>query len=451
MVSLPSPSSRSVGAREEAAGRERALRRLESNPRLPASPSATARATAAGPDGSQRPPLVTRTFLLLWLTLFLEALAFHCTVHLPGFFHGLGAGEGLIGWLALAFALASLTAQPLVGWLVDWRGRRPLILAVAVLHLAVAALHLTLASLGPWAFAVRALHGICEAMLFSALTAFASDIIPSSRRTEGLALFGVAGLVPIGLAGLVGDVVLHFGSYRELFLVQTGLALVALVAALQLREPPRQGPAPTARGALTGYFRLLRQRELLPVWFVGVVFSTSLTTVFGFLKVFFIERGVGSMSAFMGGYIAVAISIRIFLGWVPERLGATKTLVPALFVLGAGLWILSASDTSLEVVLAGACCGFGHGFAYPTGLSLAVTRASAAQRGAAVAIFASVFPLGLLFAPLFGALIERFGYAHMFELNALTAVVGVLLFALWDRAVRGAPLGAPSARSAPPR
>jgi hypothetical protein len=54
-------------------------------------------------------------------------------------------------------------------------------------------------SMGPWLYFVRVLHGLSQAVLFSAFFAFAANTIPESRCTEGLGWFGISGIVPIGM------------------------------------------------------------------------------------------------------------------------------------------------------------------------------------------------------------------------------------------------------------
>ncbi len=351
-------------------------------------------------------------------------------MHLPGLLKDFGAGEVIIGQTSAAFAISALCAYPVVGWLMDWKGRRIVIIGGGIVHVVVAALHLTMESLGPWVFILRAVYGVSEAMLFAALIAYAADIVPESRRTEGLALFGLSGLFPIALSGTLGDVI---GNYDGIFILQAVLAGAALLASLPLKERSVTRTGDAAGAALKGFFTVLFQRRLLPVWFMGLIFASSLTPVFSFIKTLVLERGAGSVGAFMIGYAVVAALTRIFGGRLPERIGMKRVLVPALWMLGAGLYTLGNAQTGLAIIVAGGLCGFGHGFAFPIGLSMAVSRAPIVDRGGAVAIYTSVFPLGMLLAPVFGGLIEAFGYEIALGAAALLPTLGSLVFLAWDR------------------
>ena len=55
----------------------------------------------------------------------------------------------------------------------------------------------TLEAFGWAVYAIRLLLGVGTATLFTGYFTLAADIVPPSRRTEGLALFGISGLVPL--------------------------------------------------------------------------------------------------------------------------------------------------------------------------------------------------------------------------------------------------------------
>jgi MFS family permease len=101
----------------------------------------------------------------------------------------------------------------------DRRGRRVVILAGNVLNVAVVGLYLSIDALGPWVYVVRILHGLAGALLFTLLFTYAADHVPEQRLTQGLGVFGVSGMLPVSLGGLLGDRVLAIASYDALFVV----------------------------------------------------------------------------------------------------------------------------------------------------------------------------------------------------------------------------------------
>lgn len=338
--------------------------------------------------------------------------------------------------------MAAIAARPPVGRVMDGRGRRRVILAGGALNVVVCALYLTVDGLGLWLAAVRILHGLAEAMLFSAFFTVAADLVPEARRTEGLALFGVSGILPISLGGLLGDAILAHTAYPTLFGVAAALAAFSFAISLALHDSrPRDDGGEPARG----FREAALQADLLPLWFVGTVFSTALAAVFTFVKTFVLDTGVGSVGLFFSFYSAAGVALRLFLGWLPERIGPKRALWPALGLLALGLAGLALARSPGGVAAAGLLCGFGHGFTFPILSGLVVERARAAERGVALSLFTSLFDCGMLIGgPAFGFVLERSGYGAMYGAAAGVVVTGTLAFALWDARV----LARPAARRA---
>jgi MFS family permease len=375
--------------------------------------------------------LFTRPFVLCSVANLAQGLAFNLFLHFPGFLKDLGAGEVQIGFIFGLTAIASILARPPIGRSMDSRGRRPVILFGGILNVIVCGLYLTVVAVGPWVYAIRICHGLAEAMLFTALFTYAADFVPAARRTQGLALFGVSGMLPISLGGVLGDLILARAEYAALFLTALGLAALSLALSLPLRERPRgefhEEPS-------RGFAASLRERELIPLWWIGMVFALALASVFTFTKTFAMETGLSSVGAFFTAYSGAAIFLRVFLGWLPDRVGPKRVLFPALLCLVTGFLLLAGAERDGDVVLAGVLCGVGHGFTFPILFGMVVTRAREAERGSAMAIFTALFDGGVLLGgPSFGLAIRLGGYSAMFAAAGLAVLVGTAVFAVWDR------------------
>jgi MFS family permease len=378
--------------------------------------------------------LLTRPFALCAAANFLQALCFNLYLHLPGFLRGLGADEVLIGLLSGLTAVAAIAARPPVGRAMDSRGRRGVILVGGVLNTAVCSCYLGVDTIGPWLVGVRIVHGLSEAMLFSALFTLAADMVPGSRRTEGLALFGVSGILPISLGGLLGDAILARASYGALFATSSVLAALSLLVSLPLRD--RLRPAHHEAAPSRGFSAAAAQRDLLPLWFIGTIFATALSAVFTFVTTFVLTTGIGSVGLFFSFYSGAAVFLRLFLGWLPERIGPKAVLFPALALLCAGLLALAAATRTRDVAVAGVLCGLGHGFTFPILSGLVVKRARETERGAALSLFTALFDLGVLIGgPAFGAVIRAAGYPTAYRAAAGVVFVGAASFAAWDARV----------------
>jgi MFS family permease len=383
--------------------------------------------------------LLTRPFVFAWLANMAQGMAFTMFLHFPGFLKGLGAGEVEIGLIVGLTAVASIAVRPSVGRAMDQRGRRPVILFGNVVNVAVLALYLTVGELGAWLYAVRITHGFAEALLFTALFTYGADQVPATRRTEGIALFGISGILPIALGGVLGDIILARWDFDVFFVVVLGFGILSLLLSLPLPESHKPG----AGGEQPQRFLAsVTQRNLLPLWWVTLVFSLALTAYFTFLKTFVIDTGIGSVGLFFSAYAATAIGLRLFAAWLPDRVGPKRVLYPALGSMVLGFVVLASADGSGAIAVAGVLCGAGHGYAFPIVMGMVVSRAAEADRGSAMAIFTGLFDVGaLLGGPAFGAIIRFGSYSSMFLAAGGWMLVGGIIYAYLDRSNPVAPTG----------
>jgi predicted MFS family arabinose efflux permease len=241
-------------------------------------------------------------------------------------------------------------------------------------------------------------------------------------------------MLPISLAGLLGDAILTHSDFTTLFIVATGFAVAALLLALRLYDAPRD---PLGRVEVSRGFRAMaRQRNLLPIWWIATIFSVALAAQFTFLKPFVMDTGAGTVGGFFTGYAGIAILVRLFFGWLPDRLGAMRVLIPALVILATGFLMLAHATTPTEVMTAGMLCGLGHGYTFPILFGLVVTRSRGAERGAAMALYTGLFDVGVLLGgPSLGFIIDHSGYSAMFATAGGLIMMGTISFAIWDWAL----------------
>lgn len=373
----------------------------------------------------------TAPFAIAMGANFLHGLALMLYLHLPGLLERWHETEVTIGLVAAAMALGAVAVRPLVGRAMDARGRRVVILVGGIGHVLACLGYLFVDEVGPLLWSVRLLHGFAEGAIFAALFTSAADLVPAERRTEGLALFGVSGMLPVAIGGLLGDLVLAHADYRELFQLGLAGASLALLVSLALRETgtPR---GPTA-GPARSFAAVVFQRDLLPIWLVGVAFAGALGAGYAFLKSFVLEERAGSVGLFYGTYAATAIVLRVTLGWVPDRFGPKRMLAPALLAIGLALGGLGVATTDLHVAIAGGLAGLGHGYAFPILSGLTAGRARDEERGSAMSVFTAIFDAGLLVAgPAFGWLAHATSLRTMFLVAGTIPLLGGLLFYTWD-------------------
>ena len=128
-----------------------------------------------------------------------QALGYSSMPMLPVLLVYYGASREEVGWVMAAGSAGGLLFRPIVGWALDaWGKVRTLMVGTTVLACAMMSMGL-IEDVNWVAYGSRFLFGIGAGVCFTGYFALATDLIPKERRTEGTAIFGVSGLLPLAL------------------------------------------------------------------------------------------------------------------------------------------------------------------------------------------------------------------------------------------------------------
>ena len=358
-----------------------------------------------------------------------EEMAFALFIHFPGYLSGLGATEGLIGVLYAASGVIGLSLRPALGRILDRTHRRTVILATGAMNATAIVLLVTTSVWGPWLWALFLLQRIMQLALFTTMLTYGADSIPVKTRTQGLAIFGLSGLIPIGVSGYLGDVVIASAGFDGLFWLAAALSASSFAVVWSLPALPVRGSQPRR-----SFWAAMAQRDLLPLWFATLMFSLGLETLFTFTRTYVDARQVGSAGAFFGVYGIVAAATRLLGGRLYDRIPHRPLLVSSIAVYGAGLGVMAVAGTIEALLLAAVATGSAHGAAFPLLSSEVVNRARISERGSAMSVFTSIFDIALLLgAPAVGFIIEGFDYLVAFSVTAVALAAGAIFYGFWDR------------------
>lgn len=381
---------------------------------------------------SHRTRLFTPIFTLVWIAGLLQEQAWSLMIHFPGHLTDLGASETGIGLLYSLSAVFGLLLRPTLGRLMDSFGRRPVLLVAGLGNAtAVAALGVP-SDLGLVLVTVFVAHRVFQIGLFTAMLTLSADVLPPERRTQGLAIYGLGGLIPLATGGAIGDLLLDASGFATLFLV---VAALSVASWLMIWRVPRH-PMTSTGGPRRGFWAALRQRNLMPVWWLTMLFAVGLEAIFTFIRTFVDERQIGSVGGFFLVYGGAAIGVRILSSGRFDRVPQRPLISAAVLAYAGGFVVLAAAQTVAAVAASAGLLGIGHGLLFPVLASQVVVRARDAERGSAMAIFTSLFDLAVLTAaPAVGVTIDWRGYTTAFTGLGVFIGMGLVGYLLWDRAV----------------
>lgn len=340
----------------------------------------------------------------------------------------LGVSGTAAGLIITAHGLAIAVSSPLVGWLIDRLGVRPVLAGGLVLYGLAGGAGLFITSY-PVLIASRLVFGVGAATVFSGTTVALLALYRGPLRDRVMGwrstTTSLGGLVWPLLAGAVGGISWH--AAFAVYLVGVPLGVATLLAL------PNSRPQASERTAAGGVLALLRARPAL-LGLYGLMITTALLMYA--LAVFLPQRlaqvGVTEpflVSMFTVGSAAAMSVVGLLYARARARLG-----YDVLLRLSAALWvstfvILGVTDTPAVIAVAPVLFGLGNGLAFPALTVLVGEAAPPELRGQTVALsatgsFAGQFFSPLLLGPLIGATTITTGFL------AAAGLAGVVLLVL---------------------
>lgn len=341
---------------------------------------------------------------------------------LPLYVKDLGGSVARIGWIMGVYSLAAVIFQPLVGrWVERFGIKRFLLLGGATGFLASASFAF-LTELSPLFSLFRFLQGFGYSAFFIANLTLIAEIAPARHRAEAVAIFGVSGLVTMGAAPALGELVIQAYGYPTFFVSASLFSLGGLLVVGALK-PPEVVPVD-----LNKREKILRGNIFLPLVISGI-FGISIGTLFAFFPPF--AKGVGGVERVGGFYIAYAcsgIGLRLLGRRWADKWGRWQVVIPALLLYALGMFLLVWPGPLEAQLWVGALTGGAHGLLYPTLAALHMDQVEPGRRGRMLGLFSGAIVLGNSVGPMtMGVVAEEIGYYGMFGLTGMLPLVGIFL------------------------
>ncbi|MEE9138891.1 MAG: MFS transporter [candidate division NC10 bacterium] len=341
---------------------------------------------------------------------------------LPLYVKDLGGSVARIGWIMGVYSLAAVIFQPLVGrWVERFGIKRFLLLGGATGFLASASFAF-LTELSPLFSLFRFLQGFGYSAFFIANLTLIAEIAPARHRAEAVAIFGVSGLVTMGAAPALGELVIQAYGYPTFFVSASLFSLGGLLVVGALK-PPEIVPVD-----LNKREKILRGNIFLPLVISGI-FGISIGTLFAFFPPF--AKGVGGVERVGGFYIAYAcsgIGLRLLGRRWADKWGRWQVVIPALLLYALGMFLLVWPGPLEAQLWVGALTGGAHGLLYPTLAALHMDQVEPGRRGRMLGLFSGAIVLGNSVGPMtMGVVAEEIGYYGMFGLTGMLPLVGIFL------------------------
>ncbi|HVS31566.1 MAG TPA: MFS transporter [Thermoanaerobaculia bacterium] len=380
-------------------------------------------------------PLFTRRFFGLWVFAFITFFsAFQLLPAIPFRIIQLGGSRAAAGWFLSAYTFASALAAPMMGTVADHIGRKRLLVIASSLFIVFSVLYGAVTNIG-LLLLIAVVHGALWSGLLAASSAIMSDFIPVSRRTEGLAYWGMSSTAAIAIGPAVGLIIYNRSSWMVLCGEMALLSVVMLVWSARL-PVIHEGPATTELSFLDAWdWRVIKAAASLAVIAFGYGGATS------YVAILSIERRIDPPSLFFTVFAVTIVLVRIFTSHLGDRFGPKPIIYPAFTAIPMSFLILSMANTRWELVASGVLFGIGFGAVYPAFANFVLTHTDPKRRGRTFGSIVWAFDIGIGTGSLaIGAFGQRYGLGRAFGMAAVVSCLAIPIFLAASRELVRVPL-----------
>lgn len=372
--------------------------------------------------------LWNRNYLRVWCANFLLYFSFMLLTPLFPLYlsETFGADKQMIGIVLSGYTLTALLIRPFSGYMVDSFPRRRVLLISFFIFFVLFIGYPLAASLFMFAV-VRTLHGAPFGAATVSNSTVAIDVLPASRRAEGIGYYGLSNNVATAIGPTAALVIYGaFESYNMLFacaILFSGLAFFCNYT-LKLEQKPLAARPPLS----------LDRFILLKAWPQGICIACA-GFCYGVISTYIAIYGKEELGITGGtGLFFMLLSIGLIL----SRLTGSRTLRKGRIAENASLGVIvslcgyllfASMHNNVGYYLSAFIIGLGNGHFFPAFQTMFLNLASNGQRGTANSTLYVSWDSGVGLGVLFGGMIaEHFGFHTAFWVTFAANVIGVMFY-----------------------
>ena len=334
--------------------------------------------------------------------------------------------DWIVGIVVGVHGLAGMISRPLIGVWVD-SGKRETWVKIGGVATTIAFIGYGL-SLDPWLMIpFRITHGIAMGAFTTGLLAIVASHIPEKQRGLGIGTYQGGNAIAQLYTPPIAVLIALNSSYEISFLLgacAAGLALFTGIFVLD-KDPPilsKQNKTPWKKR------EWISKTALLPA-LVFVMMTTTVGATGAFLPLFSLERELGNPGLFYTVWGFTLLISRFSSGFMGDRYGRTKVILPALSSGALAFFILASAESQITMLLAGVIAGFALGSVQVSIMSIIIDNTPASSRGSAMATYTLAWDIGAVFGGiLLGFIVNATSYSFGFYLVGILPILGIVLY-----------------------
>lgn len=376
----------------------------------------------------------SKSFISLTVTQFILFTVFYSLLTtLPIYvIDNLGESQSNAGLVVTLMLASAIIVRPFSAKVLDILGKKNSLVISIGLFTLTTFLYLSIHSFIPLLI-LRFIHGISFSIVTTTTSSIAAEIIPKSRRGEGMGYFAMAMNLAVVAGPFIALSLLQYISFKTLFLVLSILMVVSVIFSLFVQVREQQINHDQERASMGLKLTDLIERKAIPIALISGLVGIAYASVLSYVPVYAEEVGLAATASyFFLVFALVMIVFRPYLGRTFDQKGAKIVLVPSLVIFALGLTVLGFTTFSVTLLIAAGLIGLGYGTLLPGFQTLAIQSTTSDRSGHALSTFFIFYDLGIAAgAVLWGLVIAGFSFESMYFIGAsLVLITAGILYLL---------------------
>ncbi|MBM7553070.1 MFS transporter [Thalassobacillus pellis] len=381
---------------------------------------------------NKKQPIWTRSFISISLTQFTVFLAFYTLLTtLPIFvIEDMNGTEAQGGLTVTAMLLAAIIIRPFSGKLIDLMGKRKTLIVSIAVFTATTFLYIFIESFLPL-LGLRLFHGLSFGLFTTVSGAIAADVIPASRRGEGLGYFAMAMNLAVVVGPFIGLLLLQYAPFHILFIVISIFMVGGALTAFNVQVPKTADTLDEPVKIKLSLSDLI-ELKALPIALIASLVSLSYSSILSFISVYANAIGLSAAASYFFLVFAVAMLLsRPYLGRAYDTKGPKFVILPCLFLFSIGLLVISFTNSAWMLLVSAAIIGLGYGTLLPSFQTMAIQSAPIKRSGHSTATFFMLYDSGIaLGSVIWGLVAAKAGYQQLYIISAVIVLAVIAIFSL---------------------
>ncbi len=380
--------------------------------------------------------LVTPSYCCILAANFLLFFGFWLLIPVLPFYltNSFHATPSTIGIVLSCYTIAALCIRPFSGYLLDSFSRKPLYIIAYFIFTSLFIGYLLAGTLTLFII-YRVIQGFSFGMVTVGGNTIVIDIMPSSRRGEGLGYYGLMNNFAMSTGPMVGLFMHNAGvSFDAIFLSSLSSCTIGFIMA-SLVKTPQKAPVKREPVSLDRFILLKGIPAGIVLLMLSIPYGMTTNYVAMYAKNIQLHTETGFFFTFMA--IGMAIS-RIFSGKLVDKGKITQVIAFGFYLVIFSFFLLTSCVHLIQwnehvcivaFYLVALLLGVGFGIMFPAFNTLFVNLAPNNQRATATSTYLTSWDVGIGIGMLAGgyiAEVSTFDKAYLF--GACLTIVSAFLF-----------------------